>query len=249
MTTPFVSFVVPAYNEAHRIEDSLEKVRAYFAAQSYDWEVVVADDGSTDGTAERVARFAQSEPRVRVERLPHRGKGGAVREGMLRARGRYRVLSDADLAVSPEQVAGFLPPAVEGADLVIASREGPDARRIGEPWSRHVMGRVFNLWVRIVAVSGISDTQCGFKCFTDSAAERLFRRDSLDGWAFDVETLFLARRLGLRVVEVPVTWVYGQGSKVRPFHDAIEMFLDVSKVRWKCLRGEYREFLRSRAVG
>lgn len=195
----------------------------------------MVDDGSTDDTAARVDGFAATYPQItiRIQRNPHRGKGGAVQAGMLLAQGEYRFLCDADLAMPIEQVERFLPSARNDFDIAIGSREVTGAHRFNEPAYRHLMGRVFNLVVRLVAVPGIQDTQCGFKCFRAAAAEALFPRQTIDGFAFDVEILYLARRMGLRLVEVPIEWHHDPRSKVSPLQDTARMFWEAVKVRLK----------------
>ena len=196
MVQLFLSVVIPAFNEEPRISDTLSQVIEYLTAQDYGWEVVVADDGSQDRTAELVDRVTLEHPNVRILRLLHRGKGWAVKNGMLAAQGEYRLLCDADLSVPIAQVERLLPPLGPGTDVALGSREAPGASRIGEPTRRHLMGRIFNLLVNRLAVPGLADTQCGFKCFRGEAAQDLFRRQTMDGFAFDVEL----------VVSSPQTW-------------------------------------------
>ncbi|HJZ46658.1 MAG TPA: dolichyl-phosphate beta-glucosyltransferase [Roseiflexaceae bacterium] len=248
--SPFLSVVVPAYNEQQRLPDSLSQITAFLGQQPYRSEVIVADDGSTDATAALVEQLALRRSDLRLLRLDHRGKGFAVRAGALAARGEYVLLCDADLAVPIEEW-GQLRRALEnGFDVAIGSREGLGARRLGEPWYRHVMGRVFNMIVRAVAVAGIQDTQCGFKALRQSVAADLFERVQIYGadaprlhgaavTAFDVELLFLARRYGYRIAEVPVPWRYGTETKVNPIRDSWRNLRDVLTVRWYALRGRY----------
>jgi glycosyltransferase involved in cell wall biosynthesis len=235
----FLSIVIPAYNEEATIPGSLSEIEDYLRDREWEWEVIVVDDGSDDATAAAVEKVAAGDARFRLLRAPHRGKGAAVRDGMLVARGEWRFLCDADLSMPIEQIDRFLPPAPGDCDIAIASREAAGSRRIGEPGPRHWIGRAFNLWVRIAAVRGIQDTQCGFKCFRGAVAEELFSLQSVDGWAFDVEILFLARRRGRAVVEIPIDWYYHEKSKVSPARDSWRMFRDVLKVRWNALRGLY----------
>ncbi len=237
---PFLSVVIPAYNEGSRIGGTLRSAIGYLGTQAYTWSVLVVDDGSTDDTARVVEEFAEADPRIELLSVSHGGKGWAVRNGMLRSRGDHRFLCDADLSMPIEQVSRFLPPALDEYDIAIGSRELPGACRIGEPSRRHLMGRVFNGLVRLTVVPGISDTQCGFKCFRGPVAEGLFGSQLLSGFAFDVEMLFLARRRGLRIVEVPIDWHYRSLSRVRPFRDSFSMLMDVMKVRWNHFRGRYR---------
>ncbi len=233
MPEPFLSVVIPAYNEEPRIAETLAKVTEYLAAQDYKWEVVVADDGSTDHTAQLVGQVIVEHPNVRILRLRHGGKGWAVKNGMLAAEGQYRLLCDADLSVPIQQVERLLPPTGPDSDIVLGSREAPGASRYDEPARRHFMGRLFNLFVSRLAVPGFADTQCGFKCFRGEAAQVLFPRLTIDGFAFDVELLHLARKLGRSFSEVGVDWYYRSQSKVRPVRDSLTMTVDLVKIRWR----------------
>ena len=239
MAQPFLSIVIPAYNEEARIAQTLDTVAAYAGSQDYSWEVVVADDGSVDGTAALVETAAREHGEIRLVRLPHGGKGWAVRQGMLQAQGEYRFMCDADLSMSIDQLARFLPPALDGYDVAAGSRTMAGARRIGEPARRKLTAKGFNLLVRMLAPCGVSDTQCGFKCFTAAAAQRLFSLQKLDGFAFDVELLYLARKLGLRIIEVPIEWHHSPESKVRLVRDSTRMGRDMLRVRWDLVRGRY----------
>ena len=239
MAHPFLSIVVPAYNEEARITQTLATLVDYLKRQSYSWEVVVADDGSEDGTASLVQAAASDNPGIRLVSLDHRGKGWAVKSGMLSAHGRYRFIADADLSMPIERLERFLPPRLAEFDIAIGSREAPGARRFHEPLRRHLMGRVFNWMVRLLAVRGFSDTQCGFKCFEAQAAETLFALQRAHGFGFDVEVLFLAQRLGMRIVDIPIDWYYHEGSKVKPVRDSFLMLKDIFSVRWSHARGRY----------
>lgn len=245
-----MSVVIPAYNEERRLPESLEKVLAFLQTRDYPAEVIVVDDGSTDHTADIVESFMARSPSVSLIRNDHRGKGYAVRTGMLAAQGLYVLFSDADLATPIEEVDRLLAFLEDGYDIAIGSREGLGAQRINEPWYRHLMGRVFNLLVRWVAVGGFQDTQCGFKCFRREVAQDLFQRVQLYGagagpvrggmvTGFDVEVLFLALKRGYRVKEVPVQWHYGTNTKVHPLRDSARMFMDVLRVRLNDWRGRY----------
>jgi glycosyltransferase involved in cell wall biosynthesis len=228
----FLSVVIPAYNEAGRISDTLKQVVDFLGTRDYSWEVVVADDGSTDDTASQVMEWARREARVRLVSMPHGGKGWAVKHGMLAAQGRYRFMCDADLSMPIEQVERFLPPRLEeGYHIAIGSREAPGSRRIGEPPLRRLMGKTFGLIVRLSLLPGIRDSQCGFKCLEAEAAASLFSGLRLSGFSFDVELLVLARRRGLRLVEVPIDWYHRPQSKVHPLRDAARMLADVVRLR------------------
>ena len=230
---------MPAYNEEARIGRTLEQVAAYLGGRTFTWEILVVDDGSIDRTREIVEEVGRRVPGIRVLPVAHGGKGWAVRQGMLAARGRLRFMADADLAMPIDQLDGFLRRADEGCEVMIASREAPGARRFGEPHMRHVMGRVFNWVVRLLAVRGFQDTQCGFKCLTADAAGALFRVMSIDGFGFDVELLYVARKRGLSVVEVPIQWHYQPRSKIRPLRDSFLMLNDILRIRLRSLAGKY----------
>jgi glycosyltransferase involved in cell wall biosynthesis len=248
--TAFLSVVVPAYNEERRLRATLEAILAFLTTQQFDAEVIVVDDGSADTTVEIAESIRASHPQVRIIRNDHRGKGYTVRAGMLLAQGRYILFTDADLAVPMLEWNKLLPAFESGYDIVIGSREGLGARRLGEPRYRHFMGRIFNAVVRLIALGGIQDTQCGFKAFRYDVAQQIFNRVQLYGadakvvqgaavTAFDVEVLFLARKFGYRIKEVPVTWQYGAETKVDPIRDSWRNFSDVIRVRWNDLRGRY----------
>ena len=196
------------------------------------------DDGSTDSTAELVSDSASRIRGIRLIPKPHRGKGHAVRVGMQEASGEYRFQCDADLSMPIEQLSRFLPPEFEGPGIAIGSRSAPGSQRLGDPPLRKLMGKVFNMLVRLGG-AGFSDTQCGFKCFAGARAHALFNRQRLDGFGSDVEVLYLARRFGVLVREVPIVWHYRSGSKVRPVRDTLRMFADLASIRLNALRGFY----------
>lgn len=230
MTPPFLSIVIPAYNEEQRLRLTLERITAFLSARDYSWEVVVADDGSVDATGSIVADFAAQWPEIRLLSLPHRGKGGAVKAGMLAAAGEYRFLCDADLSMSIDQVERFLPPQLPAVDIAIGSRQTPGSRRIDEPLGRYCTSRLYNLLIQWLLLPGIRDTQCGFKAFRGAAAAELFRQQQIDAFAFDLEILYLGRRWGLTLREVPIDWQYRAGSKVR-LRDGFGLLWDLLKIR------------------
>ncbi len=235
----FLSIIIPAYNEERRLPGTLQTVSDYLARQAYTAEIIVVENGSTDRTADVVREFARQHTSIRLIVSKRRGKGLAVKMGMLAARGAYRFLCDADLSMPIEELARFLPPALDGFGVAVGSREAAGARRYREPAYRHLMGRVFNWIVKLVAVPGLEDTQAGFKCFIAQVAEDLFRLQTLEGFSFDVEILFLAGRRGYRVVEVPIDWYFMTDTRVRPVRDTFCMVRDVLLVRWNDLRGVY----------
>jgi dolichyl-phosphate beta-glucosyltransferase len=239
MSNPLLTIIVPAYNEERRLPETLPQVVAFAEAQSYPIEVLVVDNASTDRTPEIVREIAASHPIVSSLQQPIRGKGAAVRKGVLEGQGEYLFMCDADLAMPIEEVSKFVPPALSDYDVAIASREAPGAVRYNEPWYRHVMGRVFNTIVRALAVPGIQDTQCGFKCFRREVARDVLSVQTISGWAFDVEILHIAQRRGYRLVEVPIHWYYGEGSRVSPVRDSWRMLREVLRIRRNGRAGLY----------
>jgi dolichyl-phosphate beta-glucosyltransferase len=236
---PFLSIVVPTYNEEGRIEPCIDRLRQALPGLVPSWEIVVADDGSRDRTREIVAAVAAADSRIRLLELPHRGKGEAVRRGLLASRGEWRYMADADLATPPDNLRRFLTHVQNpGTSLVIGSREAVGSTRLDEPWIRHWIGRFFNWFVRLLVVPGISDTQCGFKLLSARAVEAICPYLTIDGFAFDVEMLALARRAGLSILEVGVTWDGNQESRVA-FGGGAAAFIDVLRIRWRLWRGVY----------
>jgi len=252
---PYLSVVIPAYNESSRLPVTLAKVMDYLAKRDYTYEVLVVDDGSDDNTCDVVEKLASDHPHLQVVRNPHRGKGYTVRTGMLKANGRYILYSDADFSAPIEEVEKLLPYLEKGYDIAMGSREGEGAKRFEEPGYRHLMGRVFNTFVRMVALPQFHDTQCGFKAFRKDAAHALFKGLHLYGdnagevkgamvTGFDVEVLYLALKWDYRVKEVPVNWYYSPGTKVNPLKDSYRMFKDILKVRSNDMRGVYKKPVR-----
>lgn len=236
MAPPFLSVVIPAYNESLRLPHTLDQCLAFLEGWNETWEIVVVDDGSIDDTASVVERFYARDQRIRLLRAEHGGKGSAVRAGMLNATGRWRLFADADLSMDLSELPKFFEQPV---DVAIASREAEGAARIGEPLARHLVGRLFNLCVRAIVVPGIFDTQCGYKLFSDTATQALFRASCVDGFAFDVELIFLARRAGLRVREVPIVWRHKPGSRVR-LQTGLAAFRQLFEIRRNARDGRYR---------
>jgi dolichyl-phosphate beta-glucosyltransferase len=225
-----LSVVIPAYNEAERLGPTLERIVSYLTGRGLGYEVLVVDDGSRDATAEVAAAFADRGVRVLVQ-PGNRGKGAAVRRGMVESRGRRALLTDADLS-TPIEAVERLEAALADADVVLGSRavEGADVQ-VHQPLYRELMGKTFNLVIRVLGVRGFKDTQCGFKLLDGDAARRLFAKMIVDRFAFDVELVWLARREGLRVVEVGVPWVDSPRSRVHPLFDSARMLLDVLTFR------------------
>jgi glycosyltransferase involved in cell wall biosynthesis len=234
-----VSIVVPAFNEQLRLSSTLATLCEYLRQQPWDWDVRVVDDGSSDDTAKIADSFRASEPRVVVQREPHRGKGGAVRAGLTASTAEFRFICDADLSMPVAELRRFLPPIATEFDIAIGSREGAAARRIGEPVHRHLMGRLFNNLVQQIVLPGIEDSQCGFKMFTAAAVSSVFPKVIVDGWAFDVEVLAVARAQQLRIVEVPIEWHYRRESKLTMLRDGFGMMRELLRIRSRAARGLY----------
>ncbi len=239
MSLPLLSIVIPAHNEENRLPRSLEQVFAFLDGQAYESEVLVVENGSTDRTLEIAQDFARRHPALRVLHEPGRGKGLAVRRGMLEARGQYRFMCDADLSMPIEEVNKFLPPAISDFDVAIGSREVRGAVRYDEPFYRHFGGRLINFLIRLLILPKLQDTQCGFKCFRAPVADDLFSRQRLDGWSFDIEVLYLAERQGDRIAEVPINWYYRTESKVNALSDAFRMISDIFRIRSNMRHGLY----------
>jgi glycosyltransferase involved in cell wall biosynthesis len=239
LTTPFLSLIFPAYNEETRLPDTLTQVFEFAARQPYTLEVLLVENGSVDRTFQIAQGFAAQHPQMQVLQNDKSGKGRAVRQGMLAAQGEYRFMCDVDLSMPVNEINRFLPPALEGYDIALASREASGAVRHGEPYYRHFVGRIYNGLIRFLALPGLQDTQCGFKCFKSTVAEDLFPRQTLTGWSFDVELLFIARLLGYKVVEMPIHWYYNPHSKISVVRDSFKMGVDLLTIRLNALRGVY----------
>jgi glycosyltransferase involved in cell wall biosynthesis len=245
LSQPFLSIIIPAHNEEKRLPPSLVKIDQFLKTQPYSAEVLVVENGSADRTLEIAQEIARQMPGLRVLKEQQRGKGLAVKRGMLEAGGKYRFICDADLSMPIEQVNRFLPPQLPNPDVAIGSRELRGAVRYNEPSYRHLIGRVFNTIVRLMALPGLQDTQCGFKCFRDSVAEDVFRKQTLTGMSFDVEVLFIARQHGYTIQEVPIDWYFDPDSRVRLMQDSMRMFTDLLTIRRNQREGRYGTPVRS----
>jgi dolichyl-phosphate beta-glucosyltransferase len=234
----FLSIIIPAYNEERRLPVAMQQAFDFLQTQPYSYEVLIVENGSMDRTYRVAQEFAIQHPEFRVLQS-EQGKGAAVRKGMLEARGEFRFMCDADLSMPVSEVNRFLPPALTGFDLAIASREARGAIRYHEPLYRHLGGRFINLMIRLLALPGLQDTQCGFKCFPAQIAQDLFRCQTMPGWSFDVELLYIARLRRYRVVEVPISWYFNADSKINPIRDAWRMVLDILEIRRKARQGIY----------
>lgn len=239
MTTPFLSIIIPVYNEEHRLPRALEQIFAFLHKQSYSAEVLVVENGSKDRTFELAQEFAAQYQNLRVFQEELKGKGNAVRRGMFEARGEYRFLCDSDLSMPIDELDKFLPPVLNNPDIAIASREVPGAVRYDEPHYRHFTGRVFNNLIRLLVLPDLQDTQCGFKCFRAEVAEDVFRYQTLTGWSFDVEILYIAQRKGYSIREIPIHWHFKADTKISILQDSWQMFLDLLIIRRNAQRGLY----------
>ena len=235
---PFLSIIIPAHNEANRLPDTLEQVFAFLVKQAFTFEVLVVENGSSDQTLEIAQKFAVQHPNLRVLQS-ERGKGAAVKHGMLEARGEYRFMCDADISMPVEEIVKFIPPAIDNFDIAIASREAKGAVRYDEPRYRHLGGRAINFLIQLFILPGLNDTQCGFKCFSAKVTEDIFKLQTLNGWSFDIELLYIARLRKYRVREIPIHWVHHPETKVSAVRDAIRMIQDIFLIHANARRGMY----------
>jgi glycosyltransferase involved in cell wall biosynthesis len=235
------SIVIPAYNEGQRLGATLERVLGYVRQQGWNAEVIVVNDGSRDNTAELVRSFAVLDPMVRlIENPGNRGKGHSVRNGMLNARGEIIAFSDADLSSPIEELPKLLAALQAGADIAIGSRWlQAELQTHRQSLHRQLFGRIFNGLNRVILGLQFKDTQCGFKAFTRRAAQAILPLQQIERWGFDPEILFLARKFGLRVTEVPVRWGHVGGTRINPLVDGARMFQEMLRIRWYDIEGKY----------
>lgn len=235
------SIVIPAYNESVRLRPTLHALLRHIQEQSWDAEILVVNDGSTDDTAQIVREYGKLHPQVLlVENPGNRGKGFSVRNGMLHARGDICLFSDADLSSPITEAQKLFDAIAQGADVAIGSRWlRAELQTERQPLYRQAFGRIYNLVLRIVLGLRFADTQCGFKAFRRDAAQRIFPLQRIERWGFDPEILFLAKRAGMRVEEVPVLWAHSEGTRLHPFRDGLRMFLEAVRIRWYSMTGEY----------
>jgi len=237
----FISVVIPAYNEETRILSTLEKVHSYCTDRFGEFEIIIVDDGSSDDTSALVTFLSGHRENVSLIRYAQNaGKGFAVKKGVLSSRGDLILICDADLSTPIEEIEKLLPFVDNDYDIAIGSRGLRDSRIVErQPWYRERMGKTFNFFVRMLAIRGIKDTQCGFKLFKGDRARALFSKSRINGFSFDVEVLYLARRAGYKINEVPITWINSPFSRVVIMRDPLKMFLDLLKIRANSLTGRY----------
>ena len=227
---PYISIIIPAYNESERLPKSLSLIIEYMDNQNFDWEIIVVDDGSSDNTVKSVSGFKNT---IVIEQIANQGKGAAVKRGMLEANGEICVFSDADLSTPIYELKKIIDNINVGYDIVIGSRGiKNELIKVHQPFYREFMGKTFNKIVQLLVLKGIKDTQCGFKGFTNKAAKSIFNLQKIKGFGFDVEILFLANRLGFKICETPVEWYNDERSKVNPITDSFKMLIEIFKVRY-----------------
>ena len=238
---PVYSIVIPAYNERARLASTLERVLTYVHTQGWDAEVIVVNDGSRDNTADIVRSFAEKDPVLRlVENPGNRGKGYSVRNGVLNARGRVILFTDADLSSPIEEATKLLKALEDGNDIAIGSRWlKTELQTRKQPLHRQIFGRLFNLVLRLVLGLQFADTQCGFKAFKRPAAQAIFPLQRIERWGFDPEILFLARKLGYKVAEIPVHWGHVGEARINPLRDGIRALGEMLQIRWNSITGKY----------
>ena len=240
---PYLSVIIPAYNEEMRISKTLKSVYAYLTDQPFTWELLIVLDGVKDNTLDVVQTFAKDKKNIRwIDRAENRGKGFTIRQGMLAAKGEIRLFTDADNSTDMSHFDQMKPFFKNGASVVICSRDGKDAEGanqvIPQPFLKRFLGNLGNLFIQIVAVPGIWDTQCGFKAFRATAAEKIFSISRIERWGFDMEALALARRFGYKIEVVGANWVDEPNTHVTKL-DYIRSLTEAVKVRWNLLTGSY----------
>ena len=235
-----ISVIIPSFNESRVISNTLDKVDHYFAKQPYGFEIIVVDDGSTDGTRDLINSLSREKPFIRLISNSHMGKGASVKSGVLSASGDYIFFTDADLSTPIEELDKLMPFFKEGYDVIIGSRAKKESNILRhQPMLRQAMGKVFNMLVRLLVLRGIKDTQCGFKLFRRQAAHKIFSLQRLNGFAFDVEILYITKVLGYKIKDVPITWINRIDSRVGIAKDSLKMFLDLFIIRANILKGYY----------
>lgn len=240
---PYLSIVIPAYNEEAVIEKTLREVVGYLEGKSLSYEIIVVCDGCKDNTASIAEGFVKVNDRISViDRKTNMGKGFSVKEGCLNAKGEYVIFTDADLSTPIEEVEKLLKWLKDSYNIAIGSRGLKESDiKIHQPWYRETMGKIFNLFVQILVMRGIKDSQCGFKGFKKEVAQKIFRKQTINGFSFDVEILYIARKFGYRIKEVPVRWLNRKESKVNPLVHSIQMLTDLIRIKFLDRKGTYEK--------
>ena len=238
---PACSIIIPAYNESARIRPTLDELLRYSEERNWNVEIMVVDDGSRDDTTAIIREYSKLHPQiVLLDNPENHGKGFSVRAGMLQARGEICLFTDADLSSPLGEAQHLFDAIADGADIAIGSRWlRSELQTVRQPLYRRLFGRIFNLVLRVILGLNFADTQCGFKAFRRDAAQRIFPLQKIERWGFDPEILFLARKLGLVVKEVPVVWAHSEGTRLHPFRDGLRMFGEVLRIRWNSISGAY----------
>jgi len=235
---PYLSVIIPAYNEAKRLPTTLVEINKHLEKIDFDCEIIVVDNNSTDATADVVERFSHIIKNLKLVKLQIKGKGFAVKEGMLKAQGEYRAFTDADNSISFDQIINSLKYFNDDVDVVIGSRDVKGAHH-DQPWYRRLAGNIGNLIIQVLVLPGIWDTQCPLKVFKAEAAERIFSLSKIGHWGFDVEILGLAKKMGYKIKEIPAVFINAEGSGVKPT-TYIWVLLEVLKIKWWMIIGKYK---------
>ncbi|MGI6636916.1 MAG: dolichyl-phosphate beta-glucosyltransferase [Minisyncoccales bacterium] len=240
----YLSIIIPAYNEEKRLPSTIREISSYLKDKDYSYEILVVNDGSTDKTAEVVRGMTTEIKGLKlIDNEENKGKGGVVKQGMLEAKGKYRLFTDADNSTSIDHIERMWPLFNEGFNIVIGTRDSKDApgakQAVPQSFIKRSLGNIGNLLIQLIAVPGIWDTQCGFKAFTDQLAESVFPKQKIDRWGFDIEILFLSRMLGYKIGIVPVNWVNDPDSKVS-LKGYLQVFKELFQVRLNQLKGVYK---------
>jgi dolichyl-phosphate beta-glucosyltransferase len=238
---PYLSIIIPAYNEAKRLPETLIDINKHLKGSDFSYEILVVSDGSKDATAEVAERFSHIIKNLRlIDNKENHGKGWVVKQGMLEAKGEIRIFTDADNSTSIDQFEKMIPYFKQGYSVVIGSRDVPGAKLIPpQPWYRRLPGNIGNLIIQVLLLPGMWDTQCGFKALTAEAAEKIFPLAKIDRWSFDVEILSLAKKLGFKIKEIPVVWVNDPRSHVKA-STYIQFFMEVFKIKWWMMTRKYK---------
>lgn len=235
-----LSIIIPVYNEQERISVSLDTILEYSASSDFHCEILIGDDGSNDNTAKIVNQYVEKYSNIHLFQFPHRGKGAVIKDTIRMANDEYCFICDADLSMPIDQLDRFIVSLGKNDHILYGSRENKISRRIGEPYLRYILGRVFNLIAKLILQIRVKDTQCGFKMFNMSVCRDIFEKQTMNGFVFDVELFYLAKKYKLNIKEIPIDWYYCGDSKVRPTVDSVKMFIDIIRIRLNNFLGRYK---------